>query len=76
MEITEQFVRVFDAEDKDGTLYTIREYQQYGSITPVGQPTQYVKGRKRFFLVDGTPVQDRGDGTFVIVERGAIVREV
>ncbi|MCB1485922.1 MAG: hypothetical protein KDJ88_00530 [Bauldia sp.] len=76
MEMTEKLVREFDAKDEDGNLYAILEYQQYASFEPINQPIQYLKGRKRFTLGDGSPVQDRDDGTLIIVESGTIVREV
>lgn len=76
---TEQFQREtgrFRVESEDGTPYTLIETTTFYRYFPINQEPQTRKGPSSYELDDGSPVNQRKNGTFQIVDSGEILRKL
>lgn len=74
-EFTRETSRFF-AQDDDGEEYTLIEFTKFYRGEQVGGPDFTLNGPKHYELDDGSPVNHRKDGTFIIIDGGKILRKV
>lgn len=66
----------FEAQDDEGNLYTVIEYQLVIESEPISGPSSIMKGTKELFLGNGRAVNYIDDDTFEVVETEKIIRRV
>jgi len=65
--ITEREVGRFYAEDGMGNRYTVVRWQDMVVFQPLSGPVRRISGKVRYSLVTGEQLDDRADGSLVIV---------
>lgn len=77
--MTKVFIGSFDAEDDEGNIYTVEQYQEQISVPQVGAPNFIVPGAIDLRLDTGESVSPTRDGnpeTFEIVQADKIIRKI
>ena len=74
--ITEREVGRFYAEDGLGHRYTVVQRQDMIVFRPLSGPVRRIPGKVRYSLVTGEQLDDRSDGSFVIVNEDSVIRRV
>ena len=74
--ITERQVGRFFAEDGLGNRYTIVQWQDMIVFRPSSGPVRRIPGKVRYSLVTGEQLDDRVDGSLVIVNDHKVLHRV
>ena len=74
--ITERELDRFHAEDGVGHRYTVVQRQDVIVFRPLIGPVRRVPGKVRYCLVTGEQLDDRSDGTLVIVNDATVLHKV
>ena len=74
--ITEKEVDRFLAEDNLGRLYTVVQKQDVIVCRPSGGSVVRIPGKSRYTLVTGEALDDRFDGSFVVVNDATVLRKI
>jgi hypothetical protein len=74
--ITEREVGRFFAEDGLGNRYTIVQWQNLIVFRPSSGPVRRIPGKVRYSLVTGEQLDDRVDGSLVIVDDHKVLHRV
>jgi hypothetical protein len=74
--ITEREVGRFFAVDGLGNRYTVVRWQDMIVFRPLSGPVRRIPGKVRYSLVTGEQLDDRADGSLVIVNDATVIRRV
>ena len=74
--ITEREVDRFYAEDGMGHRYTVVRRQDMIVFRPLGGSVRRIPGKVRYSLVTGEQLDDRSDGSLVIVNDATVLHKV
>jgi len=74
--VTEMEVGRFYAEDDMGNRYTVVRWQDMIVFRPSSGPVRRIPGKVRYSLVTGEQLDDRSDGSLIIVNDATVLRRV
>jgi hypothetical protein len=74
--ITEREVGRFYAKDGMGNHYTVVRWQDMIVFRPLNGPVRRIQGKVRYSLVTGQQLDDRSDGSLVIVNDATVLRRI
>ena len=74
--ITESEVGRFYAEDGLGNRYTVVRWQDMVVFQPLSGPVRRIPGKVRYSLVTGEQLDDRVDGSLVMVNDHRVLHRV
>jgi hypothetical protein len=74
--ITEKEVDRFFAEDNMGRRYTVVQKQDMIVVRPLGGSVVRIPGKIRYSLVTGEQLDDRFDGSLVIMNDATVLHKV
>ena len=74
--ITEREVGRFYAEDGKGNRYTVVRWQNVIVFRPSSGSVRRIPGKVRYSLVTGEQLDDRSDGSLVIVNDATVLHKV
>jgi hypothetical protein len=74
--ITEREVDRFYAEDGTGHRFTVVRRQDMLVFRPLSGPMRRIPGKLRYSLVTGEQIDDRPDGSLVIVKDATVLHKV
>ena len=74
--ITERETGRFYAEDGMGNRYTVVRWQDMIVFRPFSGPMRRIPGKVRYSLVTGEQLDDRSDGSLVIVNDATVLRRI
>ncbi len=74
--ITEREVGRFSAVDGLGNRYTIVQWQDMIVFQPLSGPVRKISGKIRYNLVTGEQLDDRADGSLVIVNDHKVLHRI
>ena len=74
--ITEKEVDRFFAEDNMGRRYTVVQMQDMIVVRPLGGSVVRIPGKIRYSLVTGEQLDDRFDGSLVIMNDATVLHKV
>jgi hypothetical protein len=74
--ITEREIGRFYAEDGMGSRYTVVQRQDMIVFRPSTGPVRRIPGKIRYSLVTGEQLDDRADGSLVIMNGDTVIRRV
>ena len=74
--ITEKEIDSFFAEDNMGRRYTVVQMQDMIVVRPLGGSVVRIPGKIRYSLVTGEQLDDRFDGSLVIMNDATVLHKV
>jgi hypothetical protein len=74
--ITEREIGRFYAEGDMGNRYTVVQRQDMIVFRPLTGPVRRIPGKIRYSLVTGEQLDDRADGSLVIMNSDTVIRRV
>ena len=74
--ITEREVDRFFAADALGNRYTVVQWQDMIVFQPLNGPVRRIPGKVRYSLVTGEQLDDRSDGSLVMVNDHKVLRRI